>query len=161
MAALDLDVLGADAEFRGEQLDCRLVGLPFLGGAVTLIFKASPSHPTIWSRDDPGMTFTLSRPIVPVVRGSSNPFRLSSPYEFALRRWRKRWRERWRTGCWQEVAGTGRSRNDPTPQPPETPRGRRFCHLLPLTATSRHEWLNSPSRIRTYNLAVNSRSLYR
>ena len=28
------------------------------------------------------------------------------------------------------------------------------CHSVP-------EWLSSPSRIRTYNLAVNSRSLYR
>ena len=30
----------------------------FSGGAVTLIFKASPSQPTIWSRDEPGTTFT-------------------------------------------------------------------------------------------------------
>ena len=30
----------------------------------------------------------------------------------------------------------------------ETPRGRRFCHLLPHRATPRHEWRSSPSRIR-------------
>ena len=34
---------------------------PFSGGAITLIFKASPSQPTILSRDDPGTTLTLRR----------------------------------------------------------------------------------------------------
>jgi hypothetical protein len=37
------------------------LALPLSGGAVTLIFKASPNQPTIWSRDDPGTTFTLRR----------------------------------------------------------------------------------------------------
>jgi len=40
-----------------------------------------------------------------------------------------------RTGCLQEVAGSGGSRNGPVHQPPETPRGGRLCRLLPLTAT--------------------------
>lgn len=38
-----------------------LLARPFSGGAVTLIFRASPSQPTIPSRDDPGITFTLRR----------------------------------------------------------------------------------------------------
>lgn len=38
--------------------DCQLAG-PFLGNAITLIFRASPSQPTIWSRDDPGTTFAV------------------------------------------------------------------------------------------------------
>ena len=31
------------------------------GGAATFIFRVSPSQPTIWSRDDPGTTFTAKR----------------------------------------------------------------------------------------------------
>ena len=64
MTADDLDVIGADAELLSEDLHDRFVGPPFSAGAITLIFKASPSQPTIWFREDPGTTFTLSRPIV-------------------------------------------------------------------------------------------------
>jgi hypothetical protein len=37
------------------------LALPRSGAAATLIFNASPSHPTIWSRDDPGTTLTVIR----------------------------------------------------------------------------------------------------
>ena len=37
------------------------LAFPFSGGAVTLIFRASPSQPTISFRDDPGTAFTLRR----------------------------------------------------------------------------------------------------
>ena len=48
------------------------------------------------------------------------------------------------------------------PKPP-TSRNAERQKVLPPPASdchSRHEWLSSPSRARTYNLAVNSRSLY-
>jgi hypothetical protein len=41
---------------------------------VTLIFRASPSQPTIWFREDPGTTFTLSRPIVQLDRSGFESF---------------------------------------------------------------------------------------
>ena len=50
-----------------------------LARAITLIFKASPNQPTIWSRGDRGTTFALSRTIVPVAREGSSPSALSSP----------------------------------------------------------------------------------
>ena len=51
----------------------------------------------------------------------------------SVRFWR--WRKKWRAPCVQGVAQTGRLRNAPVSQPPKTPRGRRFCHLLPHRAT--------------------------
>ena len=74
MTALDLDLVGADAERRGQQRDDRSVGPIFLWLGRDLIFKASPNHPTIWLRDDPGAAFTVRRAIVTVDRGEFESF---------------------------------------------------------------------------------------
>jgi hypothetical protein len=80
VTADDYNVVRADAKLQGQKIYDRFVGTPFLWRCHHLDLQGiTPNEPTIWSRDDPGTTFTLSRPIVPVACGGSNPFRLSSP----------------------------------------------------------------------------------
>jgi hypothetical protein len=61
------------------------------------------------------------------------------------------------------VAGGGRRWQIEKRPNPTTSRNAERQKVLPPPASDCHslpEWLSSPSRARTYNLAVNSRSLY-
>lgn len=84
VAAHDLNVVGAHAEFLSQLLAATSLACPCSGGALALIFNDSPNQPTIWLREDPGTTFTLRWRIGQSAREGSSPHVLSPPQGFAF-----------------------------------------------------------------------------